>query len=77
MGDPGDLDGDGETAEPLPLDLAEMPGAVGAAPDMGAFEAESTGSEIPTVVGWGLVVMAVLVLLAATLEMRRHGQVLT
>ncbi|MEO1074794.1 MAG: T9SS type A sorting domain-containing protein [Bacteroidota bacterium] len=33
-----DLDGDGDTAEPLPLDVLRLPRVSGAAPDLGAYE---------------------------------------
>ncbi|MEL7168301.1 MAG: T9SS type A sorting domain-containing protein, partial [Bacteroidota bacterium] len=33
-----DLDGDGDTAEPLPLDVLRLPRVSGAAPDFGAYE---------------------------------------
>ncbi len=36
--DPADLDGDGDTGELLPLDVAGRPRAVGTAVDMGAYE---------------------------------------
>ena len=36
--DRADLDADGNTAEPIPLDLAENPRVSGASVDMGAYE---------------------------------------
>lgn len=77
-----DLDGDGDTAERVPLDLADLvrftddPLAldVGVGPDpivdVGAFEVAGPVTPVPAVSEWGMVAMTLIVLVAGTLLLR-------
>ena len=47
--DTADLDGDGDTAEPLPLDLAGGPRVLGPTPDLGPYEGSATVAAAPGV----------------------------
>ena len=78
-----DLDGDGNTTEPTPIDLDGNPRFLddpstsnsgnGTCPivDMGPYEFVGLPECIPTVSEWGMVVMILLVLTGGTLVLRR------
>jgi len=77
-----DVDGDGDTAERVPLDLAGLlrftddPLAlnVGVGPnpivDVGAFEFRPTASAIPTTSNWGLIIMFLVIMTVASSRLR-------
>ena len=64
-----DVDGDGDIDEPIPLDLAGGTRVLGKGLDMGAYEFSSP--PIPTVSAWGMLSLALLVLVAGTVVVRR------
>lgn len=67
--DLADVDGDGDIDEPIPVDLAGGTRVLGTGVDMGAYE--SLASPIPTVSAWGMLALALLVLVAGTVVVRR------
>lgn len=64
-----DVDGDGDIDEPIPLDLAGGTRVLGKDVDMGAYEFALP--PIPTVSAWGMLALALLVLVAGTVVVRR------
>ena len=70
--DTADLDGDGDTTEPTPLDLDGNRRIVNRIVDMGAYEYQYEG--IPAVSTVGLVVMAVVVLGVGAIMLSRRKQ---
>lgn len=68
--DKGDLDNDGIISEPLPLDLDDTPRVTGDGPDMGAYETSGAGSVVPTLTGWGMLVLGLALLAIATAILR-------
>jgi len=64
-----DVDGDGDIDEPIPLDLAGGTRVLGTGVDMGAYE--FAPPPIPTVSEWGMLALALLVLVAGTVVVRR------
>ncbi len=84
--DTSDLDGDGDTSEPVPVDLAgnarfvDDPSApntgipLGGGPvvDMGAWEAGPTAPPVPTLAESKMIVMSLLLLAVAVGTIRKH-----
>jgi hypothetical protein len=74
--DSADLDGDGERQEPIPYDLDANPRIVDgdkdgtATVDLGAQEYQGA-PPIPTVTAWGVLVVALSLVMAGTLILRR------
>ena len=64
-----DVDGDGDIDEPIPLDLAGGTRVLGTGVDLGAYEVSPP--PIPTVSAWGMLALALFVLVAGTVMVRR------
>lgn len=81
--DTADLDGDGDTAEPMPLDVGgtlrflddpftdDSGNGVPPIVDMGAYEFDRSEHPIPAVSQWGVLVLALALLTGATVVMIR------
>lgn len=67
-----DIDGDGDFDEPIPLDLAGGKRVLGAGVDLGAYEIGPP--PIPTVSEWGVVAMALLILIFGTVITRNASK---